>query len=43
MKTKLRTYARKQILRKPMKKLVQKNDWNIAFTWPKRNVKSLEL
>ena len=38
MKTKLRTFARKQILRKPVRNF-WKNDWNIAFTWLKHNVK----
>ena len=34
MKTKLRTFACKQILRKPVRNF-WKNDWNIAFTWLK--------
>ena len=43
MKTRLCTFARKQILRKPIKKLVKKNDWNIAFTWLKHDVKPVGL
>ena len=42
MKTKLRTFARKQILRKPIRN-VWKNDWNIAFTWVKFIVKPVGL
>ena len=42
MKTKLRTFARKQVLRKPVRKFC-KNDWNIAFTWLKHNVKPVGL
>ena len=43
MKTKLRTFARKQILCKPIKKLIKKNEWNVAFTSPKHNVKPVGL
>ena len=42
MKTKLRTFARQQILRKPVKKPV-KIDWNIAFRWLKHNIKPVGL
>ena len=42
MKTKLRTFARKQILRKPVRNF-WKNDWNIAFTWLKHRVKPVGL
>ena len=38
MKIKSCTFARKQILCKPIKKLV-KIDWNMAFTWLKYNIK----
>ena len=43
MKTRLCTFGRKQILRKPIKKLVKKNDWNIAFTWLKHDIKPVGL
>ena len=42
MKTKLRTFARQQIRRKPIRNF-WKNDWNIAFTWLKHNVKPVGL
>ena len=42
MKTKLHTFARKQIRRKPIRNF-WKNDWNIAFTWLKHNVKPVGL
>ena len=40
MKTKLRTFAGKQILCKPIRNF-WKNDWDIAFTWLKYNVKTI--
>ena len=42
MKTKLRTFGRKQILHKPIRNF-WKNDWNIAFTLLKHNVKPVGL
>ena len=41
-KTKLGTFVRKQILRKPIRNF-WKNDWNIAFTWLKHNIKPVGL
>ena len=42
MKTKLRTFACKQILHKPVRNF-WKIDWNIAFTWLIHRVKPVGL
>ena len=42
MKTKLHTFACKQVLRKPVTNF-WKIEWNIAFTWLKHNVKPVGI
>ena len=43
MKTKLRTFARKQILCKPIDTFLWKKDLNMVFTWLKHGVKPVGL